>query len=121
MIIFLRPFTILARSAIMKRKKKTLKVLIVAEHDTVKRALTDYYARFIRPRCIQRYGCDLIYVAKNVLQAQRKIERGFDLHMIVFSHDFSKEETDTFREWLSFRQLAIPFVFVPIRVALPVS
>lgn len=105
----------------MRRKKKTLKVLVVDEQDSTRRALVNYYAKFIRPRCIQRYGCDLVYVAKNVFQSQRKIEKGLDLHIIIFSQDFSKEETDTFREWLSSRQLAIPFVFVPIRAVLPVS
>jgi hypothetical protein len=99
-----------------RNSRKMLTILVIDGDCRIRQALKDYYCRHIWPCNVHIYKQVKVFMASNILQAQKKIdEKISDLELIVFSQHFSEEEKDVLRVWLNCKSLSTSFLNLPIQ------
>lgn len=94
-------------------KQKVYRVLAIDTDKDIRQKLIDYYCKNLKYRYAPN-DRSMVYRAKDISDAQKKIGRGLDLHLIVFSQNFPELKREQLREWLSSAQMATPFIMVPL-------
>lgn len=97
----------------MRKKKRILRILVIDSDPEIRQGLIDYF-NSARYRLVQICGDTKVYKARSILEAKEKIIKGLHPCLIIFSEGFPQEEKDGLREWLSYRQRAVPFVTVEL-------
>ncbi len=98
-----------------KKQKKVFKILVIDGSMDIRQKLIEYYQKILK-RLYAKKDKSIVYRAKSVLEAEKKIDhsRIFDLDLIIFSFDFPQDKKDELREWLSCLHVSTPFITVPL-------